>query len=156
MRTSCSSPMCASVTGASIPAAAHVAPIPGVGSHRVTLSPCLAALQAVESPITPAPAMTTSGEPDVEERLCTRCILRKLRLGQSRPGRTTRYRVAATRARDENEELSQMRRLDESTSADGTQVAPNGIDRRAPARTAAAPLTPGLYDRSFEHDACGI
>ena len=101
--------MCASVTGANIPAAAQVAPWPGVGSQRTTFMPFVAALQAIDMPITPPPATTTSGTEDdgteddgteddgteddgTEDEAGgpdTRCILRKLLLGQSRPGRST-------------------------------------------------------------------
>src|ERR1019366_9034073 len=50
----------ASVTGASMPAAAQVAPWPGRGSTRATARPAWADRQAPASPITPPPTKTAS------------------------------------------------------------------------------------------------
>ncbi len=48
------------MTGASIPAAAQEAPLPGDGSTTVTAIPAWAARQATARPITPPPTTTTS------------------------------------------------------------------------------------------------
>ncbi len=50
-----------SLTAAIMPAAARLAPIPGVGSTTVTLCPALCRFQAAVSPATPAPTTMVSG-----------------------------------------------------------------------------------------------
>ena len=57
------SPKWASATGASMPAAAQVAPRPGSGSTRATVLPVPAARQATAMPMIPAPITTTSWRP---------------------------------------------------------------------------------------------
>src|SRR5699024_7232166 len=59
-RSSGYSPKVASLTGASIPAAAWVAPSPGSGSSTVTERPVAAARQARLAPMIPQPTTTTS------------------------------------------------------------------------------------------------
>ena len=55
-----SSPWCTSLTGASIPAAAHEAPRPGSGSTTATVMPRPATCQAQARPMAPPPTTTTS------------------------------------------------------------------------------------------------
>ena len=59
-----SSPWWTSLTGASIPAAAHDAPRPGSGSTTATVMPRLAASQAVVRPMTPPPDDDDVGSDD--------------------------------------------------------------------------------------------
>src|SRR5690606_2427343 len=61
----------ASMTGASIPAAAWVAPSPGAGSRTTTSAPAHRARQAAGRPTIPAPTTTTSW---VDALIC--CSLR--------------------------------------------------------------------------------
>ena len=58
--TSASSPKCASEAGASMPAAAQMAPRPGEGSSTATVRPPSAACLAAQSPIAPPPTTAKS------------------------------------------------------------------------------------------------